>query len=135
MPIVVWDGSLDLGFDEIDKQHAYMFEVINRLYHKILRGDERHAVRDVVDSMRNFVTYHFRTEEEFLTRAGYPETEKHKAAHQTFVEELERFELLQDSGVPSVAHEALTFLLGWLVHHIMVWDRRYAEALRDRKPA
>lgn len=132
MGIVVWDGSLNLGFEEIDKQHAYMFEVINRLYHKILRGDEIHALRDVVDSMRNFVNYHFRTEEDFLTRSGYKETEKHKATHRAFVEELERFEMLQDSGVPAVAHEALTFLMGWLIHHIMVWDRRYAEALRPK---
>ena len=130
MKLLVWDGSLDLGIEEVDKQHAYLFDVINSLYRKIRKGQNREAIRDVVDSMKNFARYHFELEERLLRESGYPEAEKHAQAHARFTEEMEKYEFLEDADVISLPGEALSFLINWIVWHIMNVDVRYVDHLK-----
>lgn len=127
MPIVIWDGSLDIGIKAMDAQHAYLFEIINNLFNKTVKGQKRAAIVDLVDSMKNFVRYHFELEERMLAEAKYPELSKHKQAHARFVDELDKYEFLQDAEVDTLPIEAITFLVNWALWHILTVDKRYVD--------
>lgn len=131
MPIVVWDGSLNIGIEAIDKQHAYLFEVMNNLFHKTIKGRKKQAVSDVIDSMKNYVRYHFELEERLMAKADYPELAKHKQAHARFIDELDKYEFLQDADVETLPIEILSYLINWCLWHYLTVDKRFVQHLKD----
>ncbi len=130
MPIVTWDGNLEIGIEALDKQHEYLFEVINNLYHKIVKGRNRAAVVDLVDSMKNFVRYHFELEERLMAKSKYPELSKHKQAHARFIEAMEKYEFLGDASMDTLPIEALAFLIDWALWHFLTVDKRFVSHVK-----
>lgn len=130
MAIVCWDGSLKVGVDAVDAQHRYLFEIVNAMQAKLSAGHPRMALLDGLDSMRTYARVHFDTEEALLEGHGYPELKAHRQAHREFLEAMEA--LSGQEPTPALAHQALGYLLSWLVGHIQAVDGRYAPFLAER---
>jgi len=130
MAIVEWDGSLAVGVEAIDRQHRELFRIINSFHDKIGREEDSFALAVVLDSLKNYVTYHFGFEEKLLERNGCPELAGHQALHDSFAQAVERFEagLVQPSRQDLL--ELQTYLLDWLVNHIQAQDLRLAPFMK-----
>jgi len=127
MAIVTWDGSLAIGVDIVDTQHKELFRVINSFHDKIGREEDSFALTVLLDSLKNYVTYHFATEERLLERAGCPELDTHKGAHAAFATLMEHYELNRDQAHCDELLKLQSFLVGWLTNHIQHEDLRLKE--------
>ena len=135
MAIVQWDGSMNIGVKEIDAQHEHLFTVINNMQEKMLKAHNRNAVIDALDSARNFVRYHFATEEKLLLAHAYPDLENHLADHRAFGEKIDRLaRIMEQAGEAAgeAAADLLGYLLGWLAAHIITKDLAYVPHLKNK---
>lgn len=132
MALVQWDGTLAVGVEALDAQHKYLFTIINSLHEKSRTRTDKAALMETLDSLDHYVRYHFRTEEELLSRHGYPELADHLKGHGVFAAKVEDLKAkARDSFDPAQLSEALVFLLDWLVGHIQRVDQRYAAFLKE----
>jgi hemerythrin len=126
---VEWDDRYSVGIPLIDSQHKKLIELTNSLYNACVEGTEaasdnfRSAIHDMVD----YVKYHFAAEERLLETSKYPGAAAHKKEHESFV-----IKVLQDvrafeDGKKFVPNIFVRYLKDWILAHIAVEDKKYAE--------
>ena len=123
-----WSDEYLIGIDEIDAQHRGFFEAAQRLYDHILNCEGENAAEESIEFLKRYADEHFRTEEAFMERHGFPQLEAHKRLHAGFLEVLDL--LVDDLRVfgPSqhLADRALEVSQDWLIRHIADEDSQYA---------
>lgn len=124
--LVGWNPSYSLGLAEIDDQHKSLLELINKIWQAIVSRSETAVVLALVEELERYTLAHFAAEETFMRVTHYPAFEEHKLAHQKFVERVaaEKKRAIE-SG--SLSIDLLHFLRDWLVDHILVADKAYAD--------
>lgn len=130
MQRIIWDGSLALGHEDIDRQHERLAGLINRLAVSWDAPDREHVVMQAITDMYLYANEHFREEEALMAATGYPGLEAHKAMHGAFVNRAHDF---TDASLADASpfEELLDFLTAWFVGHVSVEDARMlAHALR-----
>jgi hemerythrin len=130
MAIVTWDGSLSIGVDVIDKQHKELFNSINRFQERSATENPTFALDVVLDSLKNYVRYHFASEERLLELNNCPELERHKQLHAAFEEHIRLYEAKHASVTREELGELQSFLLNWLTNHIQGEDHRLKQYLQ-----
>lgn len=130
MTFMPWTSELELGFEEIDRQHQELVRLTNLLHEELCCPiPRREAIGEVLEGLVDYTHNHFIVEEVLFQRHGYPETAAHQAEHNGFtaraMDLLTRFEDGEE-----VSLEAMDLLKGWLVHHICQVDRAYLPCLR-----
>jgi hemerythrin len=132
---VEWDDRYSVGIPLIDSQHQRLIELTNDLYNACLEGTKaaadnfRMAIRGMVD----YVKYHFSAEEKLLESAQYPSIAAHKREHESFV-----LKVLQDvrdfeEGKKFVPNIFVRYLRDWILAHIAVEDKKYADYILNLK--
>lgn len=124
-----WSDSWALGIEQIDEQHKGLVATINRLEEAIV-ANEPLAVAEVLERLATYVAEHFGCEEALLAKAGFDELATHRKGHRGFVRRSMAFQRDARDGGMIVAQEVLVFLQSWLVQHIQVSDRAYADQVR-----
>jgi hemerythrin len=127
MAIVEWDEALATGVEIVDTQHRELFRVINSFHDKIGSEEDSFALAVVLDSLKNYVTYHFATEEKLLERSGCPDLAQHQGAHAAFAAVVSHFDTARDAADRAELYKLQTFLVGWLVNHVKHEDLRLKE--------
>ena len=128
-----WDKSYSVQIKEIDSQHQHFFELANKILDETQKGEpNRQIVLDVVYELGDYAMYHLSTEEELFDRCHYSEAEEHKKSHQMFREKIKA--LIEElRGVNGYSHElakeVAEFAGNWLMKHILIMDKKYAEPL------
>lgn len=132
MALLQWDGSLATGIGSIDLQHKELFRVINSMQDRMAQGDARTAFTAILDSLSNYVHYHFTHEESLLERFGWPGLDEHRLEHEGFTRKLEAFGDTPEGGETRALVEMQSFLLAWLVNHIQQTDMAYRDFLLEK---
>lgn len=127
-----WKSCYDTGIPEIDTQHRKLVSLINRLAgHVVLRQGDGEMEALFIE-LEDYVAYHFNCEEDIWhTYLGDTTDEaQHKAYHKHFVRTLRQIRTEGLGGhLEQAAEDALTFLVDWLVSHILNVDRRMVQVL------
>ena len=130
MTFMPWTSVLELGFDEIDRQHQELVRLTNQLHEELCCPiPRREAIGAVLEGLVDYTHNHFIIEEVLFQRHGYPETAAHQAEHNGFTARAMDLLMRFEDG-EEVSMEALDLLKGWLVHHICQVDRAYVPFLR-----
>jgi len=87
MPIATvqleWRGEWECGHTQIDEQHRELLikagSLVTMLYAESAKGLEQ------LDMLLNHIVYHFKTEEQILVDAGYPDVAQHTKIHEDLV--------------------------------------------------
>jgi len=115
--VVEWTQEMELGIPEIDAQHRKLVEMLNDFYRELEEGQEEEAVRRFFEELGRYVEEHFKYEEEFMERIGFPELESHKRTHRLFEklykEDLEKYL----KGNKKALRELVALTLSWLHPH------------------
>ena len=129
-----WSDDYLVGITEIDEQHKAFFEATHRLYDHILNCEGEKAIEESVTFLRDYANNHFRIEEAFMQKHGFPRLEEHRKLHAEFFDMLEA--LVQDLALfgPSqhLADHALEVSQDWLIRHIIDEDSQYAAHVRQQ---
>ncbi|HYN40982.1 MAG TPA: bacteriohemerythrin [Thermoanaerobaculia bacterium] len=118
--------ELVVGVPVIDRQHARMALLLNRVADAVKSGQERVRVTELLDELAFFTRHHFETEQRLMERHGYPEALAHAQEHRRLLADLLSIRTLADGGSRM---RTLQSLKEWLVSHIAHGDRELGEAL------
>lgn len=129
---IQWAERYRTGIPFVDAQHQELFRVVARLQESLARNAGDPALRNQLDELLSLLRVHFRDEEEFLRRHGYPDLLAHVAEHTALQGELEQIQQRYERNAAPLASMIGTFLGGWLRHHISEGDFNYARFLRER---
>ena len=130
--LIRWRAQYNLGLDEIDAQHQSLLELINKAWRAIVRRSDPSVVLAVIDELERYTLAHFTAEETFMRVTGYPAFEAHKREHQAFVARIAE-ERQRAATTGSLSLDLMHFLRDWLIDHIVVSDKAYAEFTRTNK--
>lgn len=128
-----WSDDYALGIQAIDEQHKGFFEASHRLYDAILNCKGENVVEESVAFLRDYASRHFRTEEGYMAKHGYPHLQQHKKFHTEFLEVLDGLndELALFGPSQHLADRALEISQEWLINHIIEEDSLYAQYIKD----
>ena len=121
-PYVTWKSYYSVGEPSLDEQHKQILVLINALYDAVERGDDRAAVKPVLNELLQYALTHFQHEEKLMRERGYSHLAEHMALHEDF----RRQARIWRGEASSVAgHDLLKFLKQWWVGHIQSEDKHY----------
>ncbi|MDR3139217.1 MAG: bacteriohemerythrin [Treponema sp.] len=133
--LIEWEDRYSLGIPLIDEQHKKLVDMTNDLYRGCLQGDE--AARDyfmkAVHGTVDYVKYHFAAEEKILEKIRYPGLAEHKREHEGFVKKVFEDVKSFEEGRKFVPNLFVRYLKDWILAHIAVEDKKYAEYILNLK--
>ncbi|MBL8034321.1 MAG: hemerythrin family protein [Leptospiraceae bacterium] len=123
-----WSVQYSVGVPKLDQQHAYLFELADRLSRHL--GDERAAqvINETIADLHKYVDQHFAYEEAVMQSAGYAGLEEHRKAHALMRTRLELFTAQLRQGVLD-RQAFIKFVEDWLTEHILHEDAKYIPAI------
>ncbi len=123
MEAVTWVSDFEVGVKSIDEQHKRLVEMLNTLGQAIGEDHGKDAIMGIVEEMKHYAVYHFKTEEDAMEAMDYPKRSTHKQEHDTFIEQVLDAADALESGGKITPGEVWTFLHHWLVEHILESDK------------
>ena len=132
---ITWSDMLSVKNDKIDSQHKWLVDNLNAFLHAMMNGEGVDKIKGMLEKLGDYVVFHFKDEEEFQKKIGYPKLEEHKKIHSNFVEELGNLgEVLIEQGPsPELAIVLQEKVAMWLVNHITVTDMDYRHFLENQE--
>jgi len=125
MPLIQWSDDLSVGVREIDAQHKKLIGHINTLHDAMREQKVSDVFGTVLADLAAYSLYHFKTEEEYMKKFGYPGYFTHKKEHDTFVAKVTGVRKdLSENGIKRPM-ETMIFLRNWLTNHIQKSDKQY----------
>ena len=131
---VAWSDKLILGIDSVDAEHRRMLRIAGAVM-RTVEQDNAENIAAALHYLREYADYHFKNEERFMARAGYPELEKHRREHAELRQEIKELQdvLFREKGL---GPETLGGILDrWCTVHIQVSDRKIKTFMDSRQPA
>lgn len=120
-----------IGVEHIDEQHKKLFELADKAYMLLkdeLAIDKYDKIVGILDELKEYTIFHFRSEEEYMQSIGYKRLFTQKIEHDNFIKELED---LDYRGIDANQDESLVKILNllndWLVEHILKTDKLIVE--------
>lgn len=128
MPIMLWDPSLDVGVEPMNREHQDILDLMNRIYDARAQGRQGPPINQLVADLGAVCTRHFADEEAYMASIGYRDLASHKILHHKLLERFTSYanEIKAAHGVPS--DDFFNFLKFWLTSHIKGVDVKYGLA-------
>jgi len=123
---IVWTDDFELGIDMIDRHHKQLVALINLVAECIGNNAPRGELAAVLGGLKDYATYHFHAEEEFMKKIGYPDFVAHARVHSGFSDHITALGMRFDEGDNNVINELGNYLEFWLIDHIVINDSLYA---------
>ena len=128
-------GSISVGCEVLDIQHAKLFALIRELRDVPQNADPLLEYRLACRALRELADYtrvHFGDEERMLEEAGYPHLDEHRKEHDCFLKRVYEIEESMHFGAGATSLNIFCGLLEeWWTNHILQADRRYIPYLQD----
>ena len=125
--VIPWEEKYALGVEDIDLQHHYFLNLINRIGEEVSRTDDQRYIKSLISELDAYARFHFISEETMMLHAAYPEYEEHKKHHLDLLQRLsvEQYKLLNFKDEKEF-EKAISFLREWFLHHTNEEDRKFA---------
>ena len=132
MAFLTWRDQYRVGLERIDREHRYLFDLINRFHDGHRGGAEPRELQRMLNDLVQYSEEHFRHEEETMLENEYPWLSAHCGMHEELYLAIFRLseELAADSS--SITMDTHSFLRNWLVSHILTHDLQFADYLATR---
>ena len=125
--MIEWKDEYTIGVDTIDMQHKKLFEIAGRamaLMKNEMLTDKYDKIVEILEELKDYTVYHFRTEEEYMQSIKYKRFLSQKAAHDEFIERLEKINLDNlDDQQEEYLMDILNGLVDWISEHILGQDK------------
>ncbi|MBR9867983.1 MAG: hemerythrin family protein [Oceanospirillales bacterium] len=130
MTSIIWKKEYDVGVREIDLQHRYFANLINRLEEELTENIDTEYQNSLIDELNAYARFHFISEENLMRKANYPDLELHRKHHQQLISNLANMELELDMNASSDnILGIIDFLVKWFLNHTTIEDQHFADYL------
>ena len=128
-----WNDSYSVGIEEMDKQHKKLLRLIESIKWVVTNDRGTDFSIDILRELRAYTLFHFADEEELLLKYEYPGYSSQIAQHNFFIEKLTVYlKEIHDGKITQTLDDIYTFLMDWLLVHIMKQDKNYGEFLNKK---
>lgn len=119
------------GIAIIDEQHKMLFNIADRAY-LLLKDDfiqdKYDKIATILEELKDYTSFHFKTEEKYMESIGYKRLFSQKIAHNDFIQKLDNVDLKHiDANQKQAILDILQFLNDWLIEHIFHSDKLIAK--------
>ncbi len=129
--MIIWDDSFSTGIKIIDEQNKYLFHLCRRIEMLLETPNGVYKVDEtikIICDLREYTTFHFYTEENYMKKINFGEFYNHKIDHDKFKNEILSIDMNtiyreNYNEIYSIKH----FLYDWIFNHIQIKDREIAE--------
>ncbi|MGI6152022.1 MAG: bacteriohemerythrin [Christensenellales bacterium] len=135
---MLWKDKYRLGVPLIDDQHRELFARVEAFV-TTLRSDASweekvQKVNETLMFMQSYVVEHFRDEEEYQEKIGYPGLVKHREIHENMVNYVGEVaaEYERRGCDEQLMQQFAGRLLAWLINHVAAEDQRLASYAIER---
>ena len=129
MPLFLWDQTCSVNIPEIDRQHQYLFALINHLHEAMLFGHGRLLVAGVLKELAAYAGSHFASEEAYMRGTAYHGLALHQAEHAFYLQKLRTFTEQFDNGTTELTVEIMSFLENWIRRHVQHSDKEFGSTV------
>lgn len=133
--MIRWNDNYKIGIEEIDTQHKRFFDIADYTFNLLkdnLIIDKYDRIIAILNELKDYTKYHFRTEEEFMEKIRYKKLLSHKVEHKDFIRTLEEIDLSKiDQDQEGYTLELLDMILNWLSNHILKSDAEFGRFYRE----
>jgi len=125
--MISWKEEYRIGVDSIDEQHMKLLEIADSAYELLqneLITDKYDKIVEIIDELKDYTVYHFRSEEAYMTAIGYKKLLSQKVDHDDFIEKMNDIDLNKvDNGQNEYLCGILAFVIEWIDSHILKKDK------------
>ena len=122
---ITWKPDYNLGIPIIDEQHRGVVSIINSLYYGMQNCNTKDVLEPVIDMLHVYTRLHFRMEEDFFNKSGFPNAKEHITLHKALIDKLD--EVGRKSMLDNDPYKLMDFLKKWWIHHICEEDISYRD--------
>jgi hemerythrin len=130
MKTIEWSKTYSVGIGEIDAQHRRLFEIINNFYEN-MNARVTIVPRELIRNLEEYASTHFRTEEKYFDAFGFTDSQTHKRQHREFEARISEFKTAYLTKGTFNAASIGDFMKQWIIHHILISDRKYIQCFRE----
>lgn len=128
MSLMNWDlAKFDVHVPDMNREHQHLIAIMNRLYDRAEAKAPKAELDRILIELRDYTLKHFRAEEAYMARIGFPQRENHQRMHQKLVQDFLRYYEEFAAGPGELPKAFFNFLRLWLTAHILNIDHRYGE--------
>ena len=125
--MLIWKDSYSIGIDLIDNQHKHLFDIGNQAYELLKNGlktDKYDEIVLIIEDLRNYTKYHFKSEEDYMFKVNYSGYEDQKKEHTNFIKKIDEIRLYNiDKNQQKYIEDLLGFIFNWILEHILQKDK------------
>ena len=123
-----WSEILDIGKPQLNGEHREIIDQMAEVQALNSHTLSKEALLAAFDELIRCTRKHFKDEEEHLEAIAYPKREAHKRLHNSLMKSLRKYRLeLVNSVYGRFPSSVFDFFRTWMVSHIMMADKQYAE--------
>lgn len=123
--LIKWKDSYSVGVKQIDEQHKKLFVHINNLYSAMKKAEDRAMLGKLLDSLADYVDYHFSNEEKYFEKFGYNKKNEHILQHKQYIDKIKSFQMAYSKNQSFLSFEIIDFLEDWILGHVIGTDKEY----------
>ncbi|KLN67211.1 GGDEF domain-containing protein [Vibrio sp. VPAP30] len=131
-----WDACYETGLNDVDEQHQYLVEIINRYGELITRNSiSVEDIRMALYELSRYAEFHFKEEENLMRSVGLYEAhiEEHVKVHRAFMTDILSMQSFINDGNQKTSEQLLNFLIHWLAYHILGIDQNMSRQVQKIK--
>ncbi|WP_160677821.1 bacteriohemerythrin [Clostridium sp. C8-1-8] len=129
--MITWKDEYTVGVKLIDDQHRRLLEIADDVYQLTKNNfitDKYDKIVQVIEELKDYTVFHFKSEEEYMLSIGYKKFLSHKVEHDDFVNKINSLDLKQiDESQQQYLLEILEFIVKWIDEHILQKDKLIVE--------
>lgn len=125
---IKWLPEYELGIEDIDFQHHFFVNLINRLATELAVSNNINYKNGLLAELTAYARFHFISEENMMIMNDYQGYLEHKNLHLELLDHLHsRIAMvsIESSAVESI--KIVEFLKDWFFYHTNTADRNFAE--------
>ncbi len=128
MPLVSWYKRYSVNNEELDNHHKHLFAILNKMYDSCLTAGSMECAASIIEELIEYTDYHFAAEEKFMADKGYKGIDEHREQHRYFRDKLLELRSCENKNDYDYKKELLVLLGNWIIRHVTVEDKRYAQS-------
>jgi len=125
-----WKDEYETGVPHIDEQHKRLFEIGNDAYELLnntFSVDKYDKIVNLIEELRDYAIFHFKSEEEYMLSISYKKFLSHKVDHDDFIKKVNDIDFKSmDESQNEYILSLLQFVYKWISEHILIKDQSYA---------
>ena len=127
MSELVWKSEYCIGHFPTDNEHKELISLANKVIHFSDTGEDVQKIRGALKALLQYTVIHFRNEEKYMKRLGYPEIAHHKKCHAELIARLNDV-MAENSNMNDLVHRLKRLMVVWVIEHIINEDLRIKAA-------